>query len=78
MKEKFIYCLKSLAYFSLVLCFVEPVLAQQKLNNIQKDSFYAPTGVRIDGNTAEWEDKYQAFNKATGIYYSIANDSTNL
>ncbi|MGY3213161.1 hypothetical protein [Mucilaginibacter sp. HD30] len=50
----------------------------QKLPNVQQVSLRAPANIKIDGKAAEWGDKFQAFNNATGVFYSIANDSENL
>jgi hypothetical protein len=50
----------------------------QKLNNIQENGVLAPAHVKIDGNLREWDDTFQAYNKTTGIYYTMANDDKNL
>jgi hypothetical protein len=50
----------------------------QKLPNVQQVSLRAPTNVKIDGKPTEWGDKLQAYNKGTGLYYTMANDDTNL
>lgn len=50
----------------------------QKLPGVQKNSLFAPPNINIDGNAIEWGDAYQAFNKATGVSYSIANDRDNI
>jgi len=50
----------------------------QKLPNKQDVSLRAPVNINIDGKATEWDNKYQAFNKAVEIYYSIANDDDNL
>ena len=47
----------------------------QKLPNIQPSGMRAPNVVKIDGNTTEWTNGFQAYNKATGIFYTVANDS---
>jgi hypothetical protein len=49
----------------------------QRLPNVQKDALRAPANVKIDGKATEW-GQYQAYNKATVVYYSIANDNENL
>jgi hypothetical protein len=48
----------------------------QKLPNKQEASVRSPTDVKVDGKSMEWE--YQAYNKATGLYYTIANDDDKL
>lgn len=50
----------------------------QKLNNIQEGSLWAPANLKVDGNLKEWDDNYQAYNKATKIFYSVTNDDKNL
>lgn len=50
----------------------------QSLPAVQQHSLRAPAGIKIDGKTTEWSNRFQAYNKATGIYYTMANDSTNL
>jgi len=49
----------------------------QKLPNKQEVSFKAPANVKIDGKTTEWVD-FKAYNTATGLYYTLANDEQNL
>lgn len=53
-------------------------LNAQKLPNKQEISLEAPANVKIDGKMNEWGDKLQAYNKATLIYYTMANDADNL
>jgi len=50
----------------------------QKLPNIQGNSLRAPKDVKIDGKATEWADKFQAYNHATDIFYTMANDDDNL
>lgn len=50
----------------------------QKLPNKQETPVFAPANVKIDGKTTEWGDKFQAYNKATELFYTIANDNENL
>lgn len=49
----------------------------QKLPNKQEASIYAPA-VKIDGNALEWGNTMQAYNQATEISYTLANDADNL
>jgi len=46
----------------------------QKLPNVQQISVRAPVNIKIDGNADEWDNKFQAYNKATDIYYTLANN----
>ena len=50
----------------------------QKLPNKQEASVRAPADIKIDGKATEWGNKFQAYNKATDIYYTISNDDENL
>lgn len=50
----------------------------QKLPNTQQTSVLTPANIKIDGKATEWGDKFQAYNKATGIYYTLCNDDANL
>lgn len=50
----------------------------QKLPNKQVLSLRAPANIKIDGKAAEWGDKFQAYNNATGVFYTMANDDENL
>ena len=50
----------------------------QKLPNVQKDGVRAPANIRIDGKTTEWDNKFEAYNKATDVFYTISNDDNYL
>ena len=54
----------------LLFCISFSVYAQ-KLPKVQANSLIAPDNIRIDGRTNEWNDKYQAYNRHTDIYYTI-------
>lgn len=49
----------------------------QKLPNVQQVSLRAPANVKIDGKANEW-GKLQAYNPATEIFYTMANDDKKL
>ncbi len=49
-----------------------------KLPNIQQISLRAPDKFKIDGKATEWKNQFQAYNKATNIYYTLANDDKYL
>ncbi len=53
-------------------------LCAQDLPNKQENSLYAPVNVKIDGNTDEWGNKFQAYNTAVDCYYTMANSGENL
>lgn len=50
----------------------------QKLKEVQETSILAPATVKIDGALGEWNDTFQAYNKATKLYYTLSNDDKNL
>lgn len=49
----------------------------QKLPNKQETSVKAPANVKIDGKVTEWGN-FKAYNNATGLFYTLANDEQNL
>ena len=50
----------------------------QKLNTVQQGSVWAPANIKIDAKLKEWDDTFQAYNKVTEIFYTVANDDKNL
>jgi len=50
----------------------------QKLSNVQDASVWAPENVKVDGKLTEWNDTFQAMNKATQLFYTVSNDDKNL
>lgn len=50
----------------------------KKLPNVQEKSMRAPAATKIDGKRSEWDNKIQAFNRATSISYTISNDDDKL
>ncbi len=50
----------------------------QKLPNTQTTSLRAPINIKIDGKATEWDNKFQAYNHATDVYYTLANDDDKL
>ena len=50
----------------------------QKTAAVQEGSVWAPVNTKIDAKLNEWGDNFQAFNKTTNIYYTMANDGNNL
>jgi len=50
----------------------------QKLPGIQQASVRAPAEIKIDGKPTEWDNKFQAYNNATEIFYTLANDDEYL
>ncbi len=50
----------------------------QKLPNVQQTSLRAPADLKIDGKANEWNNRFQAYNDTTHVYYTVANDDKNL
>lgn len=68
-----------LRLFSLpILAILYTHVHAQRLPNKQTRSLLAPYSVSIDGNLSEWQNKFQAFNKSTELFYTLSNDDTNL
>ena len=63
--------------FAALLLTITSALQAQKLPSVQEGSIYAPAVVKADARLNEWGN-LQAFNKANGLSYTIANDDKNL
>ena len=50
----------------------------QKLPKIQEKSIYAPQNIQVNGKSSEWNNTFQAYNKAVEIFYTISNDDKNI
>ncbi|MES2378643.1 MAG: hypothetical protein V4553_18765 [Bacteroidota bacterium] len=50
----------------------------QKLPVTQTVSVKAPANIKIDGKPTEWDNKFQAYNKAIQAFYTISNDDKKL
>src|SRR4051812_27283145 len=57
---------------------INPSAQAQKTTNIQETAVWAPDNIKVDGKLNEWNDSFQALNKATQVYYTLANDDKNL
>ena len=66
------------AISALVFAIMSFSVFAQKLPTVQKESMIAPANVNIDGIIDEWGNNLQAYNKATSIYYTLANDNNCL
>ncbi len=69
------YTKQILASLLLILPFY---LFAQKLPGKQDVSLWAPSGIKIDGKDTEWNNLFQAYNNATSLFYTIANDNARL
>lgn len=63
---------------SVLFLFSSVVSIAQKIPNVQQISLRAPANIKIDGKTTEWGNKFQAYNHATDIFYTISNDDENI
>jgi len=50
----------------------------QKLPSVQQASLRVPVNLKIDGKATEWNNKFQAYNRHTEFYYTLANNDKNL
>ncbi|GAB3929598.1 hypothetical protein GCM10028827_23930 [Mucilaginibacter myungsuensis] len=50
----------------------------QSQPNIQNQGAPAPSNIKIDGNMAEWGNKFEAYNRLNYLHYTMANDAENL
>ena len=48
--------------------------SDKKLKDVQATNMYAPEKVKVDGTLGEWNDSFQAYNKATKLFYTMSND----
>lgn len=62
----------------LLLLATSLLVTAQNLPNVQKESLRAPANIKVDGRATEWGNRFQAYNKTTQIFYTIANDDNNL
>jgi hypothetical protein len=65
----------SFLFVLLVTCFIANA---QKLPATQQTSLRVPANFKIDGKITEWDNQFQAYNKSTDLFYTIANDDENL
>jgi hypothetical protein len=64
--------------FTLILVLVTAAAIAQKLPKVQTASMPAPSNIKIDGKATEWNNKFQAFNRTTEVYYTLSNSATKL
>jgi len=50
----------------------------QKLPAKQAGSLRSPPNIKIDGKATEWNNKFQAYDHATNVFYTLSNDDDNL
>lgn len=62
-----------------LLLFAFSIIANaQKLPKVQIASLRLPDNVKIDGKATEWDNKFQAYNTNTEVFYTMANDDDKL
>lgn len=49
-----------------------------KIKSEQPETGVWAEKVKVDGNLTEWNDNFQAYNKATKLFYTISNDDKSL
>jgi hypothetical protein len=54
------------------------IATAQKLPEVQPAGVWAPENIKIDGDANEWNNKFQAYNKTAGIYYTLSNNEDHL
>jgi hypothetical protein len=50
----------------------------QQLPNVQTVNVLAPMDVKTDGKASEWGGSFEAYNKNTTLFYTMANDNEKL
>jgi hypothetical protein len=70
--------MKKLSSYLLFATIVFANADAQKLPAIQQSSLRAPAGIKIDGKATDWGAQFQAYNTATELYCTIANDAKRL
>ena len=67
-------------YFTtaLFILITSSLVNAQKLPTLQQNSLKLPANTKIDGKATEWNNHFQAYNKSTQTFYSIANDANTL
>ncbi len=63
---------------ALILIGTNLIANAQKLSSVQEVGVLPPANIKIDGKLNEWNDTFQAYNKSTMLYYTLANDDKNL
>lgn len=68
----------TIALATSVLTTISLAANAQKLPGTQAGNLYAPKNIKVDGKINEWGTQFQAYNNATNIFYTMANDKDNL
>ena len=70
--------MRATIFFFLIVLAASVQLNAQKLPNKQERSVWAPPNPKIDGTLDEWGNQFEAYNHATDLYYTLANDDKTL
>jgi hypothetical protein len=60
--------------YPLILILFSIAVKAQKITSVQQKGVRTPVNLKIDGTTREWNDRFQAYNNATSVFYTIANN----
>ncbi len=71
-------CTRMKIILAVSFSFIALAASAQKLPNVQTTGLRAPATIKIDGKTTEWDNKFQAYNHATEVYYTLSNDDNYL
>lgn len=63
--------------FTVIGALITLTASAQKLPNKQITGLHAPDNIKIDGKDTEWHNQFQAYNNATEVFYTMANDAEN-
>jgi hypothetical protein len=76
--KKAIQKMARVGLYALLLSFLSLSASAQKLAGIQEGSVWAPANVKIDAKLYAWNNIFQAYNKTIDVFYTVANDASNL
>ncbi len=68
----------ALILLAIILMSFSTFAIAQRLPSKQKGNVRAPTDIKIDGKAGEWDYKFQAYNIASRMFYTVSNDDENL
>lgn len=76
--KRLTWLMTRILFYAVLYLIIPFTVHAQKLPSVQKSSLRASLDVKIDGNPNEWGSQLQAYNHATNIFYTMANDDNNL
>jgi len=76
--NRYTYNISLFASLTLILLTGHLSANAQKLPNIQQTNVRAPANIKTDGRATEWDNQFQAYNRATNVFYTLSNDDNNL